>query len=94
MTLMPSVYRPRRPHASPLWQIIHHGWDDFQADYEQKYRKTHGPTSPDCIEVVEKFYRCGYLAQGFTRLQCPDCQRIQENSSFPIERQAEIAQSD
>ena len=26
---MPSIYQPRRPRASPLWQIIHHGWDDY-----------------------------------------------------------------
>jgi hypothetical protein len=70
---MPSVYRPRRPRASPLWQIIHHGWNDFQSDYEQRYRKAHGPLRSDAMEVVEKFYRCGDLAQGFTRLQCKDC---------------------
>jgi len=26
---VPSIYQPRRPRASPLWQIIHHGWDDY-----------------------------------------------------------------
>ena len=70
---MASVYRPRRPRASPLWQIIHHGWDDFQAQYEASFRKAHGPLRSDAIEVVEKFYRCGDLAQGFTRLHCKDC---------------------
>ncbi len=70
---MPSIYRPRRPRASPLWQIIHQGWDEFQEQYETRYRKTHGPLRKDAIEVVEKFYRCGDLAQGFTRLHCPDC---------------------
>ena len=70
---MPSVYRPRRPRASPLWQIIHHGWDEFQSQYESKYRKVHGPLRKDVVAVVEKFYRCGDLAQGFTRLHCPDC---------------------
>ena len=28
---VPSVYRPRRPQASPLWQIVHHAWNDFLA---------------------------------------------------------------
>lgn len=73
MTLTASVYRPRRPRASPLWQIIHHGWDDFQSDYKQCYRKKHGPLRSDAIEVVEKFYGCGDLAQVFTRLHCKDC---------------------
>lgn len=70
---MPTVYRPRRPRASPLWQIIHHGWDDFQNKYEAIYRKPHGPLRADSIRVVEKYYRCGDLAQGFTRFHCPDC---------------------
>ena len=61
---MPSVYRPRRPRASPLWQIIHNGWDDFQSQYETKYRKIHGPLRKDALEVVQKYYRCGDLAQG------------------------------
>ena len=70
---MPTVYRPRRPRASPLWQIIHHGWDEFQSQYESSYRKAHGPLRPEAVEVIEKFYRCGDLAQGFTRFHCPDC---------------------
>ena len=70
---MPSVYRPRRPRASPLWQIVHHGWGDFVSDYEATYRKTHGPLREDSVAVVDQFYRCGDLAAGFTRLQCPEC---------------------
>jgi hypothetical protein len=26
---VPSIYQPRRPRASPLWQIIHDGWHDY-----------------------------------------------------------------
>ncbi len=71
--MSPSIYRPRRPRASPLWQIVHHAWDDFLAGYETRHRRIHGPLSPDSIDVVDQFYRCGDLAAGFTRLQCPDC---------------------
>ncbi len=70
---MTSIYRPRRPRASPLWQIVHHGWKAFQANYETDHRKTHGPLRKDAVAVVDQFYRCGDLASGFTRLQCPDC---------------------
>ncbi len=70
---MPSVYRPRRPRASPLWQIVHYAWNEFLAEYETAHRKTCGPLRPDTVHVVEKFYRCGDLSAGFTRLQCPDC---------------------
>jgi len=70
---MLSVYRPRRPRASPLWQIVHHAWDEFIAHYEARHRRTHGPLRKDALAVVDQFYRCGDLAAGFTRLQCPDC---------------------
>ncbi len=70
---MPSIYRPRRPRASPLWQIIHQAWNVFQTAYEKIYHKFHGPLRAETVAVVEQFYRCGDLAQGFTRLQCPDC---------------------
>ena len=70
---MPSVYQPRRPRASPLWQLVHHGWDEFLANYEKRHRKDLGPLHPVATTTVESFLRCGDLASGFTRLQCPDC---------------------
>lgn len=70
---MPSIYQPRRPRASPLWQLVHHGWDDFLAQYESRHRKSLGPLRRQTISTVEAFLRCGDLASGFTRLQCADC---------------------
>ncbi|MCB1080139.1 MAG: transposase zinc-binding domain-containing protein, partial [Verrucomicrobiae bacterium] len=70
---MPSIYRPRRPRASPLWQIVHRCWADFVTGYEYRHRPIHGPLRHDAIDVVRQFHRCGDLAAGFTRLQCPDC---------------------
>ena len=70
---MPSVYSPRRPLASSLWQVVHHCWSDFVAGYEHRHRSVHGPLRHDSIEVVGQFHRCGDLAAGFTRLQCPGC---------------------
>jgi hypothetical protein len=70
---MPSIYQPRRPRASPLWQIVHHGWDTFLANYEQQHRKTLGPLRPNTVATVQSFLRCGDLAAGFTRFHCPDC---------------------
>ena len=68
---MPSIYRPRRPRASPLWQVVHHAWPRFLRDYESLHRKIHGPLRTDAVAVVDQFYKCGDLAAGFTRLQCP-----------------------
>ncbi|MGD7653931.1 MAG: IS91 family transposase [Verrucomicrobiales bacterium] len=70
---MPSIYRPRRPRASPLWQVVHTSWSDFQAGYETCHRKKHGPLSRHAVNVVRSFLRCGDISSGFTRLQCPDC---------------------
>jgi hypothetical protein len=64
---MPSIYQPRRPRASPLWQIVHHGWSDFLANYERKHRKTLGPLHPNTVATVQSFLRCGDLSAGFTR---------------------------
>ena len=70
---MTTVYRPRRPRASPLWQLVHHAWGNFVTRYETRQLRTHGPLRQDTVAVVNQFYRCGDLAAGFTRLQCPGC---------------------
>lgn len=61
------------PRASPLWQIVHHAWGEFLATYEHCHRKAHGPLRRDTVAVIDRFYSCGDLSAGFTRLQCPDC---------------------
>lgn len=70
---MPSIYQPRRPRASPLWQLVNHGWSSFVADYEKTHRPILGPLKSATIATVESFLRCGDLASGFTRLECFDC---------------------
>ena len=70
---MPAIHHPRRPRASPLWQIVHHAWDDFIAHYERRHRRTMGPLRPEAVAAVRAFLRCGDLAAGFTRFHCPEC---------------------
>ena len=70
---MPAIHHPRRPRASPLWQIVHHAWDDFIALYERRHRRTMGPLRPEAVAAVRAFLRCGDLAAGFTRFHCPEC---------------------
>ena len=52
---------------------MHHCWSDFETGYEKRHRPIHGPLRRDAVSVVRQFHRCGDLAAGFTRLQCPDC---------------------
>jgi hypothetical protein len=68
-----AIHHPRRPRASPLWQIVHHAWDALIASYEMDHRPTMGPLRQDAVHTVRAFLRCGDLAAGFTRFQCPDC---------------------
>jgi hypothetical protein len=32
----PAIDHPRRIRASPLWQIVHRGWDDFVSSDEKR----------------------------------------------------------
>jgi hypothetical protein len=70
---MASIYQPRRPRASPLWQVVHTAWDDLLTAYERHHRPAMGPLRPESVAAVQGYYRCGDLTTGFTRYHCPDC---------------------
>lgn len=65
--IVPCIYQPRRPRASPLWQLVHHGCNDFLVDYEKSHRKTLVPLHPAAVTTVQSFHRRGDLACGFPR---------------------------
>ena len=48
MATSPAIYHPRRPRASPLWQIVHRGWDDFVSIYD-----TFEPIDPPWTAIRE-----------------------------------------
>jgi hypothetical protein len=52
---MPSIYLPRHPRDSSLWQIVHHGWDNFLVCYEKQHRKSLGPLDPAAVATVQSF---------------------------------------
>ena len=72
MTIL-SVYHPRDPKASPLWQIFSHHYDDFEKNYAEKFEKQYGFFRPVVSEVVRAYLRCGDLKEGFARVRCPEC---------------------
>jgi len=49
---VPSISQPRRPRASPLWQILTAAWDAFLARYEKFHRPTLGPLRPNAFTAV------------------------------------------
>ncbi len=96
-----SIYRPRRPRLSPLYQLIETYYPEFQRTYGQRYQQRYGPWRPIIGEVIRKFLTCGDLHFGFARVRCPDCRHELENGKHndkhadgtpPIDRAALDAQ--
>ena len=67
------VYRPRKPEASPLWQLVTHHAGAFLDVYDDRYAARYGPLRAVVPRALESFQRCGVLAHGFARVRCPDC---------------------
>ncbi|MEE8415252.1 MAG: transposase [Desulfobacterales bacterium] len=68
-----SVYHPRDPKASSLWQIFNRHYDDFEKSYSEKFEKKYGFFRPVIGEVIRSYLRCGDLKEGFARIRCPNC---------------------
>ncbi|MCX6874597.1 MAG: hypothetical protein NTW21_12445 [Verrucomicrobia bacterium] len=56
---MTTIYHPRRPRASPLWQIVTAARETIVVGYEKIHRATMGPLRPNVFAVVRNFLRCG-----------------------------------
>ncbi len=72
MTIL-SVYHPRDPKASPLWQILDRHYDDYEKSYPEKFEKKYDFFRPVVGEVVRSYLKCGDLKQGFARVRCNNC---------------------
>jgi len=67
------VYRPRKPEASPLWQLVTKHTHTFLGVYDDRYATRFGPLRAVVPRALESFQRCGILAHGFARVRCPHC---------------------
>ena len=68
-----TIYRPRRPRQSPLYQVIERHLPEFERTYNDRYQRRYGAWQPIIGEVARKFLRCGDLHFGFARVRCGDC---------------------
>ncbi len=59
-----SLYRPRDPRASGLWQVIDRHFPSFQQLYEERFAAKYGFWRPVIERSVAAFLRCGDLARG------------------------------
>jgi transposase-like protein len=68
-----SIYRPRRPRLSLLYQLIQRYYPEFERTYDKRYQQRYGPWRPIIGQVIRKFLTCGDLHFGFARVRCPEC---------------------
>ncbi len=69
----PSVYHPRKPKESQLWNLLNNHFDGFENNYTERFEKQYGFFRPVVSETVKDYLKCGDLKEGFARVQCPDC---------------------
>jgi ribosomal protein S27E len=68
-----GIYRPRHPERTVLYRVLFHYFDQFLAEYENRFEKEYGFFRPIIKEVVERYLDCGNPRCGFARIRCPDC---------------------
>ncbi|MBL6920417.1 MAG: transposase [Puniceicoccaceae bacterium] len=70
---MSRQYRPHHASSSPLWQCLHDSLESFTSGFYPDRSKYLGPLDPSRETALRDSLRCGDLASGFLRVQCPDC---------------------
>lgn len=70
---MPGIYRPRHPERTVLYRVLFHSFEQFLAEYEERFEKEYGFLRPIVKEVVERYLDCGNPKCGFARIRCLDC---------------------
>ena len=69
-----GVYKPRRPQASPLCQLVSDHLHRLQTVYDERFAREYGPWRPVVAQVADKFLACGVLEHGFApRIRCDAC---------------------
>ena len=68
-----TLYRPRRPRASPLWQCLSAHRNTFHEQYGARFEKRDSRLRPKVTRTLDAFEACGDLSRGFARLHCDHC---------------------
>jgi len=56
-----------------FYKVLFHYFDEFVAEYENRFEREYGYFRPVIQEVVEKYLDCGNPKCGFARIRCRDC---------------------
>lgn len=70
---MAGVYHQRHPERTVFYRVLFHYFDEFVAEYENRFEREYGYFRPVIQEVVEKYLDCGNPKCGFARIRCRDC---------------------
>jgi hypothetical protein len=68
-----GVYKPRRPHASPLFRLVSDHLQRLQTGSDERFAREYGPWRPVVAQVADTFLACGVLEHGFARIRCDAC---------------------
>jgi len=69
----PSIYRPRNPRESVLYQLMEAHYEDVKAAWENRFEKRYGFWRGFVDSVVARYLDCGVAESGFARLRCEAC---------------------
>jgi ribosomal protein S27E len=68
-----SLYRPRNPRKTALYQLMEAHYEDVKASWEDRFEKTYGRWRGFVDQVVWRYLDCGIPESGFARLRCEAC---------------------
>jgi ribosomal protein S27E len=70
---MAGIYRQRHSERTVFYRVLFHYFDEFVAEFENRFEREYGYFRPVIQELVEKYLDCGNPKCGFARIRCPDC---------------------
>jgi hypothetical protein len=71
--LCPTVYRPRNPRASSLYQLLDTHFETLKRLWEERFEQRYGFWRPFWDPAVFSYMDCGLFESGFARVVCPEC---------------------
>ena len=68
-----TLYRPRRPQATPLYRLVEAHYGDVRDAWEERYEGHYGFWRSFTDKAVGAYLDCGILENGFARVRCGAC---------------------
>jgi len=67
------VYRPRKPHLTPLYQCVQERYEALEQLWPERFEKRYGFWRPHLKEAMVRYLTCGDFHEGFARIRCEKC---------------------